>query len=64
MSPPLCPDPCGRADAALGFFDEVSRIDGLNYIPTQTDVLRARAKSTGITGPTIVRVLLPWHPGS
>lgn len=39
----------GQADLALSFFDGVSRIGGLNYIPTETDVLRARAKSTGIT---------------
>jgi guanine nucleotide-binding protein G(i) subunit alpha len=31
------------------FFEEVSRIGGLDYVPTETDVLRARAKSTGIT---------------
>jgi guanine nucleotide-binding protein subunit alpha len=45
----LCLSPFGQADLALSFFNEVSRIGGLNYIPTETDVLRARAKSRGIT---------------
>src|SRR5262245_5579994 len=31
------------------FFGEVQRIGTSNYVPTETDVLRARAKSTGIT---------------
>jgi len=44
--PLVCHSPL---DVACSFFDEVSRIGGLNYIPTETDVLRARAKSTGIT---------------
>jgi guanine nucleotide-binding protein subunit alpha len=45
----FCLSEVRQADVALSFFEEVSRIGGLNYIPTETDVLRARAKSTGIT---------------
>jgi hypothetical protein len=30
------------------FFDEVDRIAGPDYIPTEEDVLRARTKTTGI----------------
>ncbi|EPQ55439.1 G-protein alpha subunit [Gloeophyllum trabeum ATCC 11539] len=36
-------------DSASYFFSEVMRIGQPNYLPTETDVLRARAKSTGIT---------------
>jgi guanine nucleotide-binding protein G(i) subunit alpha len=36
-------------DSAVYFFQEVLRIGSPDYIPTETDVLRARAKSTGIT---------------
>ena len=38
-----------QANEILSFFGEVVRIGGPAYIPTETDVLRARAKSTGIT---------------
>jgi hypothetical protein len=30
------------------FFDEVERISDPNYIPIESDVLRARTKTTGI----------------
>ena len=30
------------------FFDEVKRIAGADYTPTEADVLRARTKTTGI----------------
>lgn len=30
------------------FFDEVMRISDPNYIPIESDVLRARTKTTGI----------------
>ncbi|EIW80154.1 heterotrimeric G protein alpha subunit [Coniophora puteana RWD-64-598 SS2] len=36
-------------DSASYFFSEVKRIGGQDYCPTETDVLRARAKTTGIT---------------
>ncbi|KAI4523037.1 heterotrimeric G protein alpha subunit A [Schizophyllum commune] len=36
-------------DSATYFFTEVLRIGEPNYIPTETDVLRARAKTTSIT---------------
>ncbi|KZT27185.1 guanine nucleotide binding protein, alpha subunit [Neolentinus lepideus HHB14362 ss-1] len=36
-------------DSASYFFSEVLRIGTPSYLPTETDVLRARAKSTGIT---------------
>ncbi|KIM55445.1 hypothetical protein SCLCIDRAFT_1221134 [Scleroderma citrinum Foug A] len=36
-------------DSAAYFFGEVLRIGTYNYLPTVDDVLRARAKSTGIT---------------
>lgn len=36
-------------DSAAYFFGEVLRIGTSNYLPTVDDVLRARAKSTGIT---------------
>ncbi|THU92776.1 guanine nucleotide binding protein, alpha subunit [Dendrothele bispora CBS 962.96] len=36
-------------DSASYFFSEVLRIGGNDYIPTETDILRARQKSTGIT---------------
>jgi hypothetical protein len=32
----------------LSFFDEVERIADPNYIPIESDVLRARTKTTGI----------------
>ncbi|WPG97342.1 Guanine nucleotide-binding protein alpha-3 subunit [Acrodontium crateriforme] len=35
-------------DSAPYFFDEVKRITGPDYIPTEPDVLRARTKTTGI----------------
>jgi len=35
-------------DSAPYFFDEVARISGPDYIPTEADVLRARTKTTGI----------------
>ncbi|KAF2771987.1 G-protein alpha subunit [Teratosphaeria nubilosa] len=35
-------------DSAPYFFDEVKRIAGPEYIPTEADVLRARTKTTGI----------------
>jgi guanine nucleotide-binding protein G(i) subunit alpha len=34
---------------ADSFFTEVLRIGAPDYIPTETDVLRARAKTTGIS---------------
>ncbi|KAJ7359613.1 guanine nucleotide binding protein, alpha subunit [Mycena albidolilacea] len=36
-------------DSAAYFFAEVLRIGAPDYIPTETDVLRARAKTTGIS---------------
>ncbi|KAI3608772.1 heterotrimeric g-protein alpha gpa3-like protein [Moniliophthora roreri] len=36
-------------DSASYFFSEVLRIGSPDYVPTETDVLRARQKSTGIT---------------
>ena len=36
-------------DSADYFFTNVHRICDRNYVPTQDDVLRARAKTTGIT---------------
>ncbi|KAF8162435.1 guanine nucleotide binding protein, alpha subunit [Mycena galopus ATCC 62051] len=36
-------------DSAVYFFTEVLRIGAPDYIPTETDVLRARAKTTGIS---------------
>ncbi|KAK7044832.1 heterotrimeric G-protein alpha subunit [Favolaschia claudopus] len=36
-------------DSAVYFFAEVLRIGAPDYIPTETDVLRARAKTTGIS---------------
>ncbi|KAJ3763172.1 G-protein alpha subunit-domain-containing protein [Lentinula raphanica] len=36
-------------DSAPYFFGEVLRIGSPDYLPTETDVLRARQKSTGIT---------------
>ncbi|KAG8898873.1 Guanine nucleotide-binding protein alpha-2 subunit [Tulasnella sp. 403] len=36
-------------DSAGYFFDNVKRIGEAGYVPNETDVLRARAKSTGIT---------------
>ncbi|KAF9218739.1 guanine nucleotide binding protein, alpha subunit [Gyrodon lividus] len=36
-------------DSASYFFAEVLRIGSPNYLPTEPDVLRARAKTTGIT---------------
>ncbi|KAF8177323.1 heterotrimeric G-protein alpha subunit, GPA3-like protein [Mycena galopus ATCC 62051] len=36
-------------DSAVYFFTEVLRIGAPDYIPTETDVLRARAKATGIS---------------
>lgn len=38
---------CHVADRR-SFFDEVNRIAGPDYIPTEEDVLRARTKTTGI----------------
>ena len=49
MSVPPLVGEFGKNDESLSFFEEVSRIGGVNYVPTETDVLRARAKSTGIT---------------
>lgn len=31
------------------FFDEVARIGAPDYVPNETDVLRARTKTTGIS---------------
>jgi len=36
-------------DSASYFFNEALRIGEQGYVPTETDVLRARQKSTGIT---------------
>lgn len=36
-------------DSATYFFTEVLRIGAPQYLPTETDVLRARLKTTGIT---------------
>lgn len=36
------------SNARLSFFDEVNRIADPNYIPIESDVLRARTKTTGI----------------
>ncbi|KAJ7118663.1 heterotrimeric G-protein alpha subunit, GPA3-like protein [Mycena crocata] len=36
-------------DSAVYFFTEVLRIGAPDYVPTETDVLRARAKTTGIS---------------
>ncbi|ESK81537.1 heterotrimeric g-protein alpha gpa3-like protein, partial [Moniliophthora roreri MCA 2997] len=36
-------------DSAPYFFSEVLRIGSPDYLPTETDILRARQKSTGIT---------------
>ncbi|KAH8105749.1 guanine nucleotide binding protein, alpha subunit [Phellopilus nigrolimitatus] len=35
-------------DNTLYFFSEVKRVGSTGYVPTETDVLRARQKSTGI----------------
>jgi hypothetical protein len=41
----------GNADVTTtySFFNEALRIGEQGYVPTETDVLRARQKSTGIT---------------
>ncbi|KAK9896138.1 heterotrimeric G-protein alpha subunit (G-alpha, GPA3) [Cystobasidium minutum MCA 4210] len=36
-------------DSASYFFDEVARIGAPDYVPNETDVLRARTKTTGIS---------------
>ncbi|KAL7004825.1 guanine nucleotide-binding protein subunit alpha [Cystobasidiomycetes sp. EMM_F5] len=36
-------------DSASYFFDEINRIGGANYIPTDEDIIRSRVKTTGIT---------------
>ncbi|KAK1798995.1 hypothetical protein P4O66_007265 [Electrophorus voltai] len=36
-------------DSALYFFENLNRIIGLHYIPTQEDVLRVRVRTSGIT---------------
>jgi hypothetical protein len=41
------PRACASANAR-SFFDEVMRIADPNYIPIESDVLRARTKTTGI----------------
>jgi guanine nucleotide-binding protein subunit alpha len=41
------PIPSSLADNC-SFFDEVERIADPNYIPVESDVLRARTKTTGI----------------
>ena len=38
---------CASANC-YSFFDEVTRIADPNYIPIESDVLRARTKTTGI----------------
>jgi hypothetical protein len=45
---PPCTRPSCHADSAPSFFDEVERISDPNYIPIESDVLRARTKTTGI----------------
>uniref|UniRef100_A0A8C6WR72 Guanine nucleotide binding protein (G protein) alpha v1 n=1 Tax=Neogobius melanostomus TaxID=47308 RepID=A0A8C6WR72_9GOBI len=35
-------------DSALYFFDNMSRITSLDYVPTETDVLRVRLRTTGV----------------
>ena len=52
---PIIPTVLDRAsefylmDSASYFFDEVQRIGSSDYIPNETDVLRARTKTTGIS---------------
>ncbi|XP_031419992.1 guanine nucleotide binding protein (G protein) alpha v1 isoform X1 [Clupea harengus] len=36
-------------DSALYFFDNIGRIIGPNYVPTETDVLRVRVRTSGVT---------------
>ena len=36
-------------DSAPYFFDEIKRIGAGNYVPSETDVLHARTKTTGIS---------------
>lgn len=36
-------------DSAAYFFDEIQRIGQPDYVPNETDVLRARTKTTGIS---------------
>ena len=36
-------------DSATYFFDEVQRIGAVDYVPNESDVLRARTKTTGIS---------------
>lgn len=31
------------------FFEEIRRIGGVGYVPTDADILRARVRTTGIT---------------
>ena len=39
---------CRCRTDVCSFFDEVERISDPNYIPVESDVLRARTKTTGI----------------
>lgn len=52
----LCPLQFRFADSLFllfpsnsSFFDEVARIGAPDYVPNETDVLRARTKTTGIS---------------
>lgn len=51
------------------FFDEVQRIADPNYVPTESDVLRARTKTTGIyetrftMGQLSIQYDISWSPG-
>lgn len=36
-------------DSAAYFFDQVGRIGASDYVPNESDVLRARTKTTGIS---------------
>lgn len=43
-----CSHPLTFTNLLCSFFNEVLRIGGPKYLPTETDVLRARAKTVGI----------------
>ena len=44
----LCPHPVNLVCMRCSFFEEAHRIGHKDFIPTESDVLRARTKTTGI----------------
>jgi guanine nucleotide-binding protein G(i) subunit alpha len=56
------PAPIPNAQHLPSFFTEVLRIGTPDYTPTENDVLRARAKTTGITETRFNMGQLSWVP--